>query len=56
MTTYTPDARAKLEAYLASHELPKGIGDKEAACTVAAINLALTGTLTDDIPACMSKV
>jgi hypothetical protein len=36
--------------------LPRGLGDKENACSIAAINLALTGELTDDIPACMSEV
>jgi hypothetical protein len=36
--------------------LPSGLGDKENACSIAAINLALTGELTDKIPDCMSKV
>lgn len=36
--------------------LPTGIGTAENACSIAAINLALTGTLTDDIPFCMSEV
>lgn len=55
-TTYTPEARAKLEDYLSTHDLPSGLGDEESACSVAAINLALTGDLTDDIPVCMSEV
>jgi len=54
-TLYTPEVRAKLEDYLSSHDLPSGLGDEESACSIAAINLALTGDLTDDIPDCMSE-
>jgi hypothetical protein len=56
MTDYTTDHRLNLEAYLATHTLPKGVGHEESACTLAAINLAMSGRLTDDIPACMSEV
>jgi hypothetical protein len=56
MTYYTTDHRFNLEAYLATHTLPKGLGDTESACTLAAINLAMSGELTDDIPDCMSAV
>jgi hypothetical protein len=56
MNDYTTDHRLKLEAYLATHTLPKGLGDEESACTLAAINLAMSGKLTDEIPACMSEV
>lgn len=56
MTTYTPEIRAKLERYLETHNLPRGMGNKESACSIAAINLAMTGKLTDDIPDCMSVV
>jgi len=56
MTIYTAEHRAKLEDYLANHSLPEGIGHEESACTVAAINLAISGKLTDRIPDCMSKV
>ena len=56
MTDYTTDHRLSLEAYLATHTLPSGIGDEESACTLAAINLAMSGKLTDDIPDCMSEV
>lgn len=37
-------------------ELAVGIGTAEKACSIAALNLALTGTLTDKIPNCMSLV
>jgi len=56
MTTHTPEIRSKLEHYLETHHLPRGIGNKESACSIAAINLVISGELTDDIPDCMSKV
>ena len=56
MTDYTTDHRLKLEAYLATHTLQKGLWDEQNACTLAAINLAMSGKLTDDTPACMSEV
>ena len=55
-TVWTQEADARLRDYLASHELADGIGTEESACSVAAINLALTATVTDAIPKCMSKV
>ena len=52
-----PEAEARLKKYLSGdRDIPKGLGTKESACSVAAINLALTGELTDDIPECMSSV
>ena len=54
--TFTQKHKAKLEQYLAKHILPKGLGSPESACSIAAINLAMTGTLTDKIPDCMSAV
>ena len=55
-TEYTPEKRDALADYLATHPIAKGIGTEESACSLAAINLALTGKLTDDIPDCMSLV
>ena len=55
-TVWTQEADARLRDYLASHELVAGSGTEESACSVAAINLALTEKLTDAIPKCMSKV
>ena len=54
--TWSPEAANRLRQYLATTELPVGLGTRNAACSIAAINLALTGDLTDEIPACMSKV
>ena len=53
---WTQEADARLRDYLAAHEVAEGIGTEESACSVAAINLALTAELTDTIPMCMSKV
>jgi regulator of protease activity HflC (stomatin/prohibitin superfamily) len=54
--TFTPEHKAKLEEYLATHILPSGLGRKESACSIAAINLAISGRVTDEIPDCMSNV
>ena len=54
--TFTQEHKAKLEQYLATHVLPKGLGSPKSACSIAAINLAMSGTLTDKIPDCMSRV
>ena len=55
-TMFTEKHRTKLEQYLETHKLPAGLGSEESACSIAAINLAIRGELTDDIPDCMSKV
>jgi hypothetical protein len=56
MSTLTDQQRAAIAAKLEGMTLPSGLGDNHAACSIAAINLALSGRLTDDIPACMSEV
>lgn len=48
MTTLTPAQQAAITSTLA--------GAKHEACSIAAINLALSGHLTDDIPECMLPV
>lgn len=53
---FTDDMRAKLIAYLETHDLPSGLGDEESACTLAAIRLAYDGKLNDDVIDCMSPV
>jgi hypothetical protein len=55
-TTYTPDAQERLASYLDMHRLRHGVGNMESACTMAAINIALTGRVTDETPNCMSLV
>jgi hypothetical protein len=57
MSTITTEQEQQIAAWLAEHPtLTVGVGTEEAACSVAAINLALTGELTDRIPVCMSRV
>ena len=56
-STLTQAEEAKIVEWLTEHPtLTEGVGTKEAACSVAAWNLALTGTLTDEIPDCASEV
>lgn len=52
----TKEQQAAIAAKVNSMTLPKGMGDKHNACSIAAINLALTGQMTDEVPACMSEV
>jgi hypothetical protein len=56
MNTITREQKEAIAARLDGMTLPSGLGTEESACSIAAINLALTGELTDDIPACMSEV
>lgn len=58
---YTTADMKAVQRVLGLTQLPRGIGDgpgeKEiSACSIAAINLALFGVLTDEIPDCMSLV
>jgi hypothetical protein len=46
----------KIAELVNSMHLPAGLGDEQNACSIAAINLALSGKLTDEIPDCMSEV
>ena len=53
----TTEQEAAIRDVLATMpKLAVGVGTKEQACSIAALNLALTGTLTDDVPDCMSRV
>ena len=52
----TSEQQTAIAEKLRDMHLPAGLGDEENACSIAAINLALTGELTDDIPNCMSEV
>jgi hypothetical protein len=56
MSTITTDQQASIAKKLATMHLPSGLGDEHSACSIAAINLALSGRLTDEIPDCMSEV
>ena len=57
ISTLTPEQTQRITDYLDVHPtLAIGVGTEESACSVAAINLALTGELTDRVPDCMSEV
>lgn len=55
---WTPDADARLRAYLArpGYTIPAGVGTREAASSMGAIYMALTGKLANKRPPCMSYV
>jgi hypothetical protein len=56
-TSTLPKAdQKKIADFLKDRHIPVGLGTKAEACSIAAINLALTGTLSDTIPDCMSRV
>jgi hypothetical protein len=56
MSTITTKQQASIASKLATMQLPSGLGNKQSACSIATINLALSGRLTDEIPDCMSEV
>ena len=56
MSTLTQEEQNKLSQFLETRHLSKGKGTIESACSIASINLALNGKLTDAIPDCMSEV
>lgn len=55
MSTITFEQQSAIEDKLSGLILQAGMGDKHSACSIAAINIALTGCLTDEIPECMSR-
>jgi hypothetical protein len=55
-STLTTEQQQAITDLLKDMVLPSGLGTAESACSIAAINLALTGKLTDTIPDCMSNV
>ncbi len=57
MSAITPAQEQAIRETLARMpKLSEGQGDERSACSLAAINLALFGKLTDRIPDCMSEV
>lgn len=55
MTLSKEDAQ-KIANFLKGKDLSRGLGSYNSPCSMAAINLALSGRLADSIPACMSQV
>lgn len=56
MSTITHSQQKAIADILVGMKLPSGLGNETNACSLAAINLALSGRLTDDVPDCMSDV
>ena len=56
LSTISEAQQQDIADFLKARIIPAGLGTRAEACSIAAINLALTGTFTDEIPPCMSKV
>jgi hypothetical protein len=46
----------KIKTYLETHRLSAGLGTPESTCTIAAINLAISGRITSSRPDCVCPV
>lgn len=56
MSTLTTEQTQSIAKFLENRHISSGVGTHEEACSIASVNLALTGVLTDEIPQCMSRV
>lgn len=56
MSTITQEQQQAIASFLVGKHIPVGLGSRKEPCSIAAINLALRGKLTDKIPECMSPV
>lgn len=56
MSTITKKQQKNIRTLVDKMVLVNDVGDEKNACSITAINLALSGMLTDDIPDCMSEV
>jgi hypothetical protein len=56
MTSLTTAQEQAIRQLVEKKTLSAGLGTTQSPCSIAAINLALTGKLTDKIPDCMSRV
>jgi hypothetical protein len=54
--SFTKEDREKVSRFLSTVSLSEGVGVVESPCSIAAINLALTGVLNDERPPCMSPI
>ena len=54
--TFHREAQERLKRYLnrPGYIIPSGLGTRDAACSIAAINIAINGRLTECTPKCMS--
>lgn len=56
MSTLTQEQQDKIAKFINQRHITEGLGDYDAACSIASINLALTGEFTAEIPECMSEI
>ena len=56
MSTLSMKLQDAIRVFVMGHHLSAGLENEEKVCSIAAINLVLTGELTDSIPGCMSVV
>jgi hypothetical protein len=56
MSTLNTEQEQKIAEFIKDRCLASGLGTNQSPCSIAAVNLALTGALTDKIPDCMSEV
>ena len=54
--SFTKEDREKVSRFLSTVSLSEGVGVVNAPCSIAAINLALTGNLDNERPSCMSPI
>jgi hypothetical protein len=54
--SFTKEDREKVSRFLSKTNLHQGLGSAVSPCSIAAINLALTGVLNDERPPCMSPI
>lgn len=50
------EEKKRIEDFVMTHTLSRGLGTESEPCSIAAINYALSGNLSDVIPACMSPL
>jgi hypothetical protein len=55
-STITSEQEHAIAVYLKDRHITAGLGTADEACSIAAINLALFGKLTDNVPDCMSFI
>ena len=56
MSTITGDRQEAIRQFVMGHHLGSGLGSNDEPCSIGAINLALGGALSDEVPWCMSPV
>jgi hypothetical protein len=53
---YTPEKKEELAHFLDTHPLSAGLGSEARPCSIAAVNIVLSGGFHDRVPECMSFI